>query len=376
MNTLDSLIHDIQALVECESPSQDVEAIARSAETVARVGRATLGVEPESIVIDGISHLRWRFGSANPRILLLAHHDTVWPIGSLQRRPFTHIEGILRGPGVFDMKAGIAMGFHALAEIRERERDGITLLVTGDEEIGSPSSRTLIEDEARGLEATLVLEPANEGGAFKTSRKGASIYRVQVSGRASHAGLDPYGGVNAALELAHRILAVTELGDTELDTTVTPTVATAGSSANSVPADALLMVDARAWTSAEQRRVDREILDMPTAIAGARVTVSGGVNRPPMEEAMTRGLFLRAQAVASRLGLAQPTRSAVGGASDGNFTAGIGVATLDGLGAVGGGAHAEHEYVDADQLLSRITLLRGLLEDLLSKHDTARADRG
>lgn len=364
MSKLNSLVGDIRTLVECESPSHDLQAIARSAETVARVGHAALGVLPESIVVDGTSHLRWRFGVAPRRILMLGHHDTVWPIGSLERRPFTHMDGVLRGPGVFDMKAGLAMGFRALAELGTRERDGITFLVTGDEEVGSPSSRALIEDEARGLEATLVLEPSGNGGAFKTSRKGVSMYRMDVRGRASHAGLDPHSGVNAALELAHRILAVAELGDSELGTTVTPTVASAGSTVNTVPADAQLMVDVRAWTPAEQRRVEREILEMPTATAGASVTTTGGINRPPMEETMTRGLFLRAEAVAARLGLTPPTRSAAGGGSDGNFTASMGIATLDGLGAVGGGAHAEHEHVDTDQLLPRVALLRGLLEDL------------
>jgi glutamate carboxypeptidase len=366
MGTLSSLVRDIQSLVECESPSEDKQAIARSAETVARVGGALLGVEPESIVVDGTTHLRWRFGTAPRRILILAHHDTVWPIGSLESRPFTNLDGVLRGPGVFDMKSGLAMALHALAELGDDGRDGISLLVTGDEEIGSPSSRALIEDEARGMDATLVLEPSADGGALKTSRKGMSAYRLDISGRASHAGLDPDAGVNAGVELAHRILAVAKLGDRELETTATPTVATAGSTINTVPASARLTVDVRAWTAAEQRRVDSAIREVQSTVAGAHVTITGGINRPPMEEDMTLGLFARAQTVASRLGLDEPTRAAAGGASDGNFTAGMGIATLDGLGAVGGGAHAEDEYVVVDQLLPRVTLLRGLLENLLA----------
>lgn len=364
MIQLGSLVRDIQLLVECESPSEDRPALARSAETVARLGRASLGVEPERIVADGTPHLRWRFGTGPRRILILAHHDTVWPVGTLAARPFTASGDVLRGPGVFDMKAGLAIAIHAVAELGEGERDGITLLVTGDEEVGSQSSRALIEAEARGLDAVLVLEPSADGGALKTARKGMSIYRVDISGRAAHAGLDPDSGVNAGLELAHRILAVATLGDRELGTTVTPTTATAGTTLNTVPATARLVVDVRAWTSAEQQRVDDAIRSMPTVVAGADVTVSGGVNRPPMEEALTLGLFARAQEVATRLGLGPMAHARVGGASDGNFTAGIGTPTLDGLGAVGGGAHADDEHVVTDQLLPRVALLRGLLDEL------------
>lgn len=367
MTELRSLVRDIQTLVECESPSDDKHAIARSADTVARVGSTSLGADPEFIVIDGTTHLRWRFGAGRRRILILAHHDTVWPMGSLAGRPFTSRDGMLRGPGVFDMKAGLAVGIQALAGLGEGERDGITLLVTGDEEIGSPNSRTLVEEEARGLDATLVLEPSADGGALKTARKGVSIYRFDISGRASHAGLDPDGGTNAGIELAHRILAVATLGDRKLGTTVTPTVAAAGSTINTVPASARLMVDVRAWTPAEQWRVDKAILEMPTTVADARVTITGSINRPPMEDSMALGLFTLAQAVATRLGLAQLTTSPAGGASDGNFTASIGTPTLDGLGAVGGGAHAEDEHVRIDQLLPRVALLRGLLDDMYAQ---------
>jgi len=367
MSNLTSLVHDIQTLVECESPSDDKEAVARSATAVATLGASLLGMEPETLVIDGSTHLRWRFGSAPRRVLILAHHDTVWPIGTLERKPFTNLNGVLRGPGVFDMKTGLVMGLHALAELGESGRDGITLLVTGDEEIGSPSSRALIEDEARGMDATLVLEPSADGGALKTARKGVSMYRIEIEGRASHAGLDPESGVNAAIELAHWILAVSQFGDSELGTTVTPTVASAGSTNNTVPAKAQLLVDARAWTSDEQLRVDEAIHAIQTTVPDACVSIAGGINRPPMEEAMTLGIFQRAQAVAARLGATPPGSSKAGGGSDGNFTAGIGVATLDGLGAVGGGAHAESEHVAVDQLLPRVSLLRDLFENLLTQ---------
>lgn len=366
MTDFSSLMRYIQILVECESPSDDKAAVARSADAVTSIGRSSLGMEPESIVIEGTTHVRWRFGVGPRRVLILAHHDTVWPIGSLAENPFTFHDGVLRWPGVFDMKAGLALGIQALSELSEGERDGITLLVTGDEEIGSPTSRALIEEEARGLDAALILEPSADGGALKIARKGASIYRIDINGRAAHAGLDPESGINAGLELAHQILAVATLGDTNLGTTVTPTVAAAGSTTNTVPAHASLMIDARAWSSAEQSRVDNAIRELPTTVAGTGVTISGGINRPPMEESMTFGLFERTQGVASRLGLPRPSSASVGGASDGNFTAGIGTPTLDGLGAVGGGAHADSEHVQADQLLPSVALLRGLLEDLRS----------
>ena len=176
---LDQLVADIREMVECESPSADLAAVARSADVVARVGTRRLGVEPERIVIDGRTHLRWRLGTGPSRVLVLGHHDTVWPIGSLATRPCTVDDGVLRGPGCFDMKAGLVMAFHALAGLDDR--DGVTLLVTGDEELGSPSSRALIEDEARAAQAALVLEASADGGALKTERKGVSLYDVRCS---------------------------------------------------------------------------------------------------------------------------------------------------------------------------------------------------
>src|SRR3569833_2200742 len=182
------LLADARALIECESPSTDLAAVARSAEGVARVGAARRGVAPERIVLDGRTHLRWRLGTGPSRVLLLGHHDTVWPLGALADHPCTVEEGILRGPGCFDMKAGLVMAFHAAAGL-----DGVTLLVTGDEELGSPSSRGLIEQEARAATAALVLE-ASADGALKTERKGVSLYEVRVAGRAAHAGLEPERG--------------------------------------------------------------------------------------------------------------------------------------------------------------------------------------
>lgn len=370
MVRLGAMVAEIQRLIECESPSDDLIAIARSAEAVARLGAEYLGVEPERIVIDGCTHLRWRFGST-PRVLLVGHHDTVWPMGTIDTHPSRLEAGVLRGPGCFDMKAGIVMAFHALAALDDL--DGVSLLVTGDEEPGSITSRELIESEARECAAALVLESAGPGGALKTERKGVSRYEVLVRGRASHAGLDPELGVNATLELARQVERVAGLGDPGRGTTVTPTRAEAGTTSNTVPAIGSFAVDVRARDAAEQDRVDRAMRRLAPVTAEAEVTVVGGINRPPLPGRASEALFARASRIADALGL-EPLRSiAVGGASDGNFTAGVGTPTLDGLGPVGGGAHADDEHVVVAELPDRSRLLTALIAELLAEPTAPRS---
>ena len=358
-----AIVDTVRTLVGCESPSADHAAVARSAEVVAALGERQLGMAPERFVIDGVTHLRWRFGGET-RVLLLAHHDTVWPIGTIERIPFAISGDVMTGPGCFDMKVGLAMALHVIASLDDR--DGVTLLVTGDEEVGSPSSRRLIEDTARGARAAFVLEASADRGALKLERKGVSLYEVAVDGLAAHAGLEPEKGVNATIELAHQVLAIAALADPELGTSVTPTVAGSGSTTNTVPARASAWVDVRARTAAEQQRVDTAIRALTPVTRGASVSVLGGVNRPPLEAAASASLFARAQAIAARLGLDPLVGVAVGGGSDGNFTAGIGVPTLDGLGAVGGGAHAEHEHVIVSEIAPRTALVAALVADLAS----------
>jgi len=361
---LADLLLDARELVECESPSADLAAVARSADVVARVGTRRLGVEPERIVLEGRTHLRWRLGGSPSRVLVLGHHDTVWPLGTLATHPCTIEGGVLRGPGCFDMKAGLAMAFHAVAGLDAR--DGVTILVTGDEELGSPSSRALVEDEARASHAALVLEASADGGALKTERKGVSLYDVRLTGRAAHAGLEPERGVNATLELAHQVLLVAALADPAAGTTVTPTLAHSGTTTNTVPALGSFAVDVRVRSVAEQDRVDAGIRALRSVLPGADVEVLGGPNRPPLEAVASAALLQRAVRLAERLGLPPPTSTAVGGASDGNFTAGVGTPTLDGLGAAGGGAHADHEHVLVEELLDRTALLGALVADLLA----------
>ncbi len=368
---LDALLADLETLVRCESPSEDLAAVARSAQVVASVGFRLLGFDPEYVVIDGRTHLRWRFGGGVRRVLVLAHHDTVWPLGSLESHPFDVEDGVLRGPGCFDMKAGLVMAFHAIASLPDPS--GVTLLVNGDEELGSPSSRELIEAEAVGCVAALVLEASADGGALKTARKGVSRYQVNIRGRASHAGLNPEAGVNASIEAAHQVLAVSQLGSSEFGTTVTPTALSSGTTSNTVPAAATFAVDVRVRTVQEQDRVHAAMLALRPVLPGAELEIEGGHNRPPLERTASEDLYRRACELADDLGLDPLPEASVGGASDGNFTAGIGIPTLDGLGAVGGGAHADTEHVVVAELPRRTTLLTALLTDLLADKAVAGA---
>ncbi|GAA2949072.1 M20 family metallopeptidase [Microbacterium luteolum] len=354
---LDLIVADIETLVTCESPSDDLDAVARSAEVVAALGERLLGAAPERIIIDGRTHLRWRFGT--PQVLVLGHHDTVWPLGSLQSLPFRIDDGVLRGPGCFDMKTGVVMALHAVAALPDRT--GVSILITGDEELGSPSSRQLIEQEAIGCAAVFVLEASADGGAVKIARKGVSLYRVHVTGRAAHAGLEPERGINAAVEAAHLLLAIALLGDPEAGTSVTPTLVRAGSTTNTVPAAAEFAVDVRVRTGAEQDRVDAALRAIPATLPGASVRVEGGANRRPLERESSARLFAQAVAITERRDLPPLQGVAVGGASDGNFTAALGVPTLDGLGAVGGGAHADDEHVVVAMIPERTLLLQELI---------------
>lgn len=357
-----SMLDALAALVSVESPSAQPAATAACAEHVAALGQRLLGHAPDILTVDGHAHVRWRWGAT--RVVLLGHLDTVWPLGTIARWPFTCSGDTATGPGAFDMKAGIVQGLFALSALDDL--DGVTMLLTSDEEVGSATSRALVEQTAAGADAVLVLEPS-AGGALKTARKGISTYRVTVTGRASHAGLDPERGVNAVGELAAQIAAVEALGDPDEGTTVTPTVITGGSAVNVVPAEASCDVDVRAASAAEQQRVDAAIRALKPVREGAAVTIRGGPNRPPLESRMSAELFGRAQRLAAELHLTPPAGAHVGGGSDGNLTAALGVPTLDGLGAVGDGAHAEGEHVVVSALAERAALVAVLVDDLLGE---------
>ena len=359
---LPAMLDDLESLINCESPSADLAAVEASAALVSEIGTRLLGAEPKTLVIDGCTHLRWRLGTGDRRVLVLAHHDTVWPIGSLETHPFRVQDGVIRGPGSFDMLVGLVMTFHALAALGDEPT--VTVLVTGDEEIGSTTSQELIETEAADCVAALVLEPSADGGALKVRRKGTSWYRLGVRGRAAHAGLEPEKGVNAGVELAHQVLAVAALGAPAEGTTVAPTVLSAGTTPNTIPAFAQVTVDVRAWTLDEQRRVDEAIKAMTPVDPEASLIIDGGPNRPPLDRDASAALHALAQRLANELGLDPLPSAEVGGGSDGNFTAGAGTPTLDGLGAVGGGAHADHEHALVSAIPERTALLVALVDQL------------
>ncbi len=356
--------------VASESPSRDPARLAATANLIAEHGKRLLGVAPQRGGTDASPVLRWDLAGLDSQsgpVLLLAHLDTVWPAATIDRWPFTVAEDHASGPGAFDMKAGLVQALFALAALTATglQRPPVILLVTSDEEIGSPSGRGLIEEAARGAAAVLVLEASAEG-RLKVARKGVGHYWLRVTGRAAHAGLEPENGINALTAAAQLVLAVEAIADPQLGTTITPTLAQAGSAQNTVPAEASIAIDVRAVTVDEQRRVDNALRAMQSS-TGASVKVEGGTNRPPLEEAAARGLLERAQHSAKRCGLPPLGSTRVGGGSDGNFTAALGIPTLDGLGAVGGGAHAEGEYVLASAMPARAALLAGLITELCSQ---------
>jgi glutamate carboxypeptidase len=299
-------------------------------------------------------------------VLLLGHVDTVWPCGQLERMPLREEAGRLHGPGVFDMKAGIAVAMLAVRALRELSLPAprVVMLWTGDEEIGSTASRAAIELEARRSAAVLVLEPSLPGGAAKTSRKGCGEYLLTIRGIPAHAGVDPGKGASAILELAHQILAIQALHDPSRGLTVNVGVVAGGSRGNVVAEHAQATIDVRVPAIEDVERVESALRRLSARIPGTVLTIAGGVDRPPLERSpgVVR-LYRKAHAVAAALGR-DLGEGATGGGSDGNFTAALGVPTLDGLGPAGDGAHAHHEHVLIEDLAWRSALVCGLLADM------------
>lgn len=349
----------LEDLVSIETPTGYAEGIAEAQALVGRWLAPYLGAGRREVV-DGVAHMLW-IGPAQPSVLLLGHIDTVFPVGTTASRPFRCDGDKATGPGVFDMKAGIVIMAEALALARRPER--VSVVLTSDEEVGSLTSRALIEYEAVRAGTVLVLEPSLDG-ALKTARRGGSIYRLDVEGRAAHAGLEPWTGRNALVELAHQVLGLAALADDERGTTVSPTVAQAGTATNVIPDLARVNIDVRAWTMEELERVHSSMLELPTHTPEVKVNITGGINRPPMEDHCSRELLEIAQSVNSKLGHDPLQAVSAGGASDGNFTAALGARTLDGLGPNGGGAHAADEWVSVSSMLERIDLITGVIDAL------------
>jgi len=362
---LPRMIEAVQLLVRTESPTHDLAACANIAEVAAALTGEWLLSPARIEVHDGCPVLRW--GPEQPRVLLLGHLDTVWPAGTLSRLPAELSDGQLTGPGVFDMKAGIVQALAAVALLISQGVDvsAVGLLLTTDEETGSRASRGVIAAAITEAKAVLVFEPS-AGGALKTERKGTSWYRIKFHGRAAHAGLDPERGINATVEAAAFVMATATWGDQGAGTTVTPTLLHAGTTSNTVPVLAELTLDVRAWTATEQQRIDAKVRTWRANHPEARIEIDGGIDRPPLESSASLELFAIAQQVAQALGLPELQSCAVGGASDGNLTAAAGVATLDGLGAVGDGAHADHEWALASAMAERAALTAGIIKATLN----------
>jgi glutamate carboxypeptidase len=348
----------LEALVKCESPTEDLKACNDVVRLASDIATRVLGTPAEIRQIEGRPVFWW--GAAKPDVVLLAHLDTVWPIGSFT--PLWQIEGdVLRGPGTYDMKAGFVQALFALKGIT----GSVALVGTTDEETGSHASRKLIQDLASHAKAVLVLEAAIDG-KVKTGRKGTAMYQVHVHGRAAHAGLEPEKGINATVEIAHIVTALGFLENQEKQTTVVPTLVKAGNSTNTVPDYGVLDIDARSYSTEELNRVDAAIRALVPLHPEARIQVTGGLNRPPLETTSTMELYERAEKVAARIGMPPLGHASVGGASDGNFAAAAGAKVLDGLGAVGSGAHATTEWVSIKALEERSAFLHEFIKDLLN----------
>jgi glutamate carboxypeptidase len=363
-----TLLQITRELVAAESPSDDRPPLDDCGRLLAR-WLATLGAAVERVPAQTTTdHVMARWPGRGPAVLLVGHFDTVWPVGQLERMPIAERDGKLFGPGVLDMKAGLAIGMtaaHALAtSLPESSRPAITLIATSDEEVGSRTSRAIIEQLARESAAVLVLEPALPGGGLKTARKGVGEFEVIAEGVSSHAGADPRAGASAVHELARQIVALEALADPDRGLTLNVGVIEGGTRSNVVAERARAIVDVRIARAEDAARIEQAVRTLQPRNPRVRLTVRGAVNRPPMER--TPGvarLFDLARQVAADLD--RPlSEGATGGASDGNFTAALGVPTLDGLGAVGDGPHALHEHVIVDELIPRASLVAGLMARL------------
>ncbi|MCU0986724.1 MAG: M20 family metallopeptidase [Acetobacteraceae bacterium] len=365
----EAILAGLRAWVETESPTDDAAAVNRlvdKAEAGLRAAGAAVTRIPGR---DGYADtLRARIGPAEGKGILVAGHlDTVWPMGTLATMPF-RVEGErAHGPGIFDMKAGSYLAYHAVTSLLAQNvptKLPVTLLLTPDEEVGSPTSRDLIEAEARESAYVLIPEPAGPGGAVVTARKGVGRFEMRVKGIAAHSGGNFQDGRSAIVELAHQILAIHRMVDLDLGITTNVGPIMGGTRPNVIAQEASCEIDLRVQSVEDGVRMEAAILGLTAVTEGCTVTVTGGMNRPPFAEGPANlALYAQAKAIAERLGLPLPKQHR-GGGSDGNFTAVMGIPTLDGLGCTGAGAHADHEHILWKDLSGRAALMLGLLETL------------
>jgi glutamate carboxypeptidase len=364
------LLQRVRALVEVESPSDDRAAVNRSVELAAEMAASLGGWVRRHRQRAFGDVLEVRFGPGGrgaakvPPVMLLGHLDTVWPLGTLKAMPFRVKDGRVWGPGTLDMKAGVAMGLTAMEALREADalQRPVIFLLNSDEEVGSAVSRPITEKLAREAAAVFVLEPAQGlGGAYKTARKGVGDYILRVNGVAAHAGVDFKRGHSAIHELAYQLEKVRDFTELDRGQTVNAGVIRGGTRTNVVAAEAVAEIDVRIARVKDAVRIDKKFRSLRVRDRGCVLTIEGGMNRPPMERTRaTAALFRRAATLAKQLGFTL-AEAATGGGSDGNFTAALNVPTLDGMGAVGEGAHASHESVVLKELLPRTALLAEMI---------------
>jgi glutamate carboxypeptidase len=361
----DDMVALLSQMVAMESPTDDKPSLDRLGAFLAE-HLSALGAQVRVLSQDESgNHVHARWGSGPGGALLLCHMDTVWSLGTVAQRPVRIEDGKLYGPGAFDMKGGIVNALWAMRALRELELWGpqrVSLLLTADEETGSRTSRPIIEAEAQKHDVVFVLEPAEPPhGSLKTWRKGVGVYRIEVAGKAAHAGADHDQGINAIEELAQQILAIQGLTDYGAGTTVNVGVVGGGTRSNVVPEQAWARVDVRVADLEQAALLDATMQGLRPKLAGAELKVSGGVSRPPMVRTpQIAALFARAETLAAEMGF-EITEAGTGGGSDGNFTAALGVPTLDGMGVVGDGGHALHEHVVIASLPERAALLAAML---------------
>ena len=354
---IDPMLDALESLVRAESPTEDLDACRKVVKVAAEIAERELGKPAKVLEINGRPVFWW--GDQNPKVVLLAHLDTVWPIGSFD--PLWQIDGdVLRGPGTFDMKVGFIQALFALKGIE----GSVALIATTDEETGSFTSRDLIKEVSKSADAVLVLE-ASLDGKVKTGRKGTAMYEIKAIGVAAHAGLEPEKGVNASVELAAQILKLKSLESETYGTTVVPTMIKGGTTSNTVPDFATVEVDARSFNQRDLERVDLAIKSLTAETNGAKLEISGGLNRPVLEPESTKELYEIAKKVAEKIGIGPLGFAEVGGASDGNFAAAAGARVLDGLGAIGGGAHAKTEWASISAMQERSNFLHEFIKELV-----------
>ncbi len=364
----EALVQTITQLVEIESPSHDKAAVDQLSALLAGRFEALGGHAKFHQVPDFGNHLQIDFaGRSGKPILLLGHLDTVYPLGTLANMPCQIKNGRLYGPGVLDMKSGVALAMQAIEALRAWNEDilprPVTVLLVSDEEIGSHTSRRITESLAKKSAAVLVLEPSyGLHGAVKTARKGVGEYHIKVAGKAAHSGLDFEKGQSAILELARQIDRISKFADLKRGLTLNVGLVKGGTAVNVVPAEASAVLDVRIVKMKDAAGIDKKLRSLKPFNRHCKIEVTGEINRPPMERtAGVAQLYERAKAIAKDFGW-KLEEAAVGGGSDGNFTAGLGIPTLDGLGGVGEGAHAVHESIVIADLPRRAALLAALIE--------------